>query len=245
MKLSFGQTDIGLTRSTNQDFFDCGQISDAIAFGVLCDGLGGENGGEIASHTAVEFAVDMLRRELREGMSELSLRSVLSSAVAGANAIIHENASKDENLTGMSTTMLVAVLMGDALYVASVGDSRVYIFGPDKRTQLTKDHTVVQMLVDIGEISEEDAKRHPKRHYVTRAVGASGKVEADFFAERLQDGAIVLLCSDGLYPYLDPGVTYGLLAECVRGASVKPLIDLALDAGTTDNITAVVMAGAK
>jgi len=215
-----------------------------MAFGILCDGLGGENGGEIASQTAVQFTADMLKRELKEDMSELSLRSVLSSAIAGANAIIFDKASKDESLAGMSTTMLIAVHMGGLLYVASVGDSRVYIVGPEQRRQLTKDHTVVQMLVDIGEISEEDAKVHPKRHYVTRAVGASGKVEADFFVESLGQGEIALLCSDGLYPYMDPGITYDLLRKCVSEISAKPLIDYALQSGTTDNITAVVMANA-
>ncbi|MCL2057060.1 MAG: protein phosphatase 2C domain-containing protein [Oscillospiraceae bacterium] len=245
MNRSFGHTDIGLTRPTNQDCFDCGQISARIAFGILCDGLGGENGGEIASQTAVGLTGEVLRRELREGMSELSLRSVLSSAIAGANAVIHEKASGDEKLTGMSTTILLAVLIGDTLYVASVGDSRVYIFSPGGRRQLTKDHTVVQMLVDIGEISEEDAKRHPKRHYVTRAVGASPTVEPDFFAEHLKPGDIALLCSDGLYPYMDPEITYGLLSRCVKESNAKTLIDLALSAGTTDNITAVIMASEK
>jgi protein phosphatase len=213
-----------------------------MAFGILCDGMGGANGGEVAAQMAVEFAANMLRRELREDMSEVSLRSVLSSAIAGANALVYDKSQKDESLAGMGTTILVAVHMDETLYVASVGDSRVYLFTPEKCVQLTKDHTVVQMLVDIGEISEEDAKRHPKRHYVTRIVGVFGTAEPDFFVERLRDGEIALLCSDGLYPYLDPGVTFDLLNRCVDSGSAQPLIDVALSAGTTDNITAVIMA---
>jgi protein phosphatase len=229
-------------RTTNQDRFACGALSDALAYGILCDGMGGENGGGVAADVAISFAEDMLRRELREDMSEVSLRAVLSSAIAGANAMIYEQALKDESLAGMGTTMILAVLLHNTLYIASVGDSRVYLFSPDSYRQLTKDHTIVQRLVDIGEISEADAKVHPKRHYITRAVGVSATVEADFLVESMGERDIALLCSDGLYTYLDEGVTYALLRQCLANGSAQPLIELSNAHGGADNITAVLIA---
>lgn len=242
MKTIFGGTDIGLMRTANQDRFACGAISDTMIYGVLCDGMGGENGGGVAAEVAVNIAADMLKRDLREDMGEISLRAVLSSAIAGANAAVFDKAQKDPDLAGMGTTMILAVLLEQTLYVASVGDSRVYVLSQEGRRQLTKDHTVVQMLVDIGEITEEDARVHPKRHYITRAVGVSSTAEPDFLVETLEEGEIVLVCSDGLYTYMDPGVTYGLLARCMEEGTAQPLIDLANAGGGSDNITAIVMA---
>jgi protein phosphatase len=229
-------------RTANQDRFACEALSDNLAYGILCDGMGGENGGGVAADVAISFAEDMLRRELREDMSEVSLRAVLSSAIAGANAMVYEQALKDESLSGMGTTMILAVLLHSTLYIASVGDSRVYLFSPDGQRQLTRDHTIVQMLVDMGEISEEDAKVHPKRHYITRAVGVSATVEADFLVESMVETDIALLCSDGLYTYLDEGVTYAFLRQCLANGSAQPLIELSNAHGGADNITAVLIA---
>ncbi|MDL2233571.1 Stp1/IreP family PP2C-type Ser/Thr phosphatase [Ruminococcaceae bacterium OttesenSCG-928-L11] len=242
MRVVFGSTDPGLTRSSNQDGFACERISDNMAYGVLCDGMGGENGGGIASAVAVEFAAQMLRRDLKEDMGELSLRSVLSSAIAGANALVYEKGQADPELTGMGTTIILAVLLGSTLYIAYVGDSRVYRLNGAEERQLTRDHTVVQMLVDIGEITPEDAKTHPKRHYITRAVGVSPEVEPDFIVEALEEGSIILLCSDGLYQYMEPGLTQPLIQECMAAQSADPLIQFANRQGGSDNITAIVMA---
>lgn len=240
MRSMFGGTDIGLVRKTNQDRFECVSLSDRLAFAVLCDGMGGENGGNVASETATRYAVDTLRRDLKEDMTELSLRSAMMSVVAGANALVFEAAQKDTSLTGMGTTMVLAIILDEILYAAYVGDSRVYCVSPEQETQLTKDHTIVQMLVDIGEITEQDAKSHPKRHYITRAVGVSDLAEADFVVHRLSPQDIVLLCSDGMYNYLGADMLYKLLDECMQQHSAQPLIAFANSCGGADNITAVV-----
>ena len=239
----YGGTDVGLVRATNQDRFECRELSEQMGYAVLCDGMGGQKGGNVASEIATGFVVEMLDRELREDMTEMSLRAVLDSAVAGANAKVHEAARKDPELQGMGTTLIVAVCLAGQLYVSYVGDSRVYAVTPAHELQLTKDHTVVQMLLDIGEISEEDAQSHPKRHYITRAVGVSSTVEPDFIVHKLAPDELVLLCSDGMYHYLSPGTLYGLLHECVRRKSVDSLIDLAKESGGTDNITVVMAVG--
>ncbi len=240
MKNIFGATDVGLVRTTNQDTFAAEKISDDLAFAVLCDGMGGEAGGNVASAMTLKQVCDVLRRDLSAELSELALRSIMMSAVAGANAIVFDAAQKDTNLTGMGTTLIIAVFVRKTLYIACVGDSRVYCVSAERELQLTRDHTVVQMLVDIGEITAEDAKTHPKRHFITRAVGVGDKVEADFVVHELNDDDVALLCSDGLYNYLQTNALFGLVEAALSGVNAQPLIDFAKAGGGADNITAIV-----
>lgn len=245
MKHIFGATDVGLVREANQDTFVAEKVSDSLAFAVLCDGMGGEAGGNIASGIAAEHAAAALRRGLTGAspaseISETTLKNIMVSAVSGANALVYGAAQKDENLNGMGTTMIVAVFSGKTLYIACVGDSRVYCVSQDRELQLTHDHTVVQMLVDLGEITAGEAKTHPKRHYITRAVGVASSVEPDFIVQELGFGDIVLICSDGLYNYLEEGMFYALLEAATSYGSAEPLIDFAKAGGGADNITAVV-----
>lgn len=240
MKNIFGATDVGLVREENQDMFVAEKISESIAFAVLCDGMGGEAGGNIASQRSAEHAAAALRRGLGGELSEMTLKNIMLSAISGANALVYDMAKKDETLSGMGTTMIVAVFLERTLYVAYVGDSRVYCVSRERELQLTRDHTVVQMLVDLGEITDEDAKTHPKRHYITRAVGVSPTVEADFTVHELCDGEMVLICSDGLYSYLEEGLLYRLLEASADRGSAAALIDFAKSGGGADNITAVV-----
>lgn len=242
LKDIFGATDTGLVRKMNQDRFFCRKISETLGYAVLCDGMGGENGGHVASEIATNHAVEALGRELSDGLSELSVRGILLSAVAGANALVYEAAKADGSLAGMGTTMILAVFLRGELFVAYVGDSRVYLVSEGEERQLTKDHTVVQMLVDIGEITQEDAKTHPKRHFITRAVGVASAVEPDYIVEKLYEGDLALLCSDGLYHYLRPGELPALLESCAENHSAGELVALAKAGGGTDNITAVVAA---
>lgn len=240
LRILIGGTHTGMTRKINQDRYDFAQLSETLAFAVLCDGMGGENGGHIASRIACDHAREALRRDLSGDMGETTLRGVMVSAVTSANALVYEAAGKDPSLEGMGTTMIVAVFSADTLYVASVGDSRVYCVSPERELQVSRDHTVVQMLVDIGEITEEDAINHPKRHFITRAVGVAETIDVDFAVQPLAGDDIVLLCSDGLYNYLTPGGFYPLLEQCLRENSADCLIALANAGGGTDNITAIV-----
>lgn len=238
----YAGSDTGRVRKTNQDCYDYKILGEELAFAVLCDGMGGQNGGQLAAEKATGFVTEMLARDLRPGMAESSLRSVVLSAIAGANALVYDISCKDAELAGMGTTLIVAVFDAGHVYVAYVGDSRAYhLSASGEETQLTRDHTVVQMLLDIGEIDREEAQRHPKRHYITRAVGVASTVEADFLEHPIQPGDMILLCSDGLYHYVESGSLAGLLQESVAAKSVDNLIALANQAGGADNITAVVM----
>lgn len=238
----FGNTDKGLVRETNQDRFEVGVLWEDTSFAVLCDGMGGENGGHIASEIATEFAATALKRDLSQDMTELSIRAIFTTIFSGANAQIFEQSQKDPQLKGMGTTMIVAVMKEKALYIGSVGDSRVYVANPEGEEQLTKDHTVVQLMVDRGELTREEAQEHPKRHFITRAVGVGDVVEMDFYVYTLEEKDIVLLCSDGLYSYLQPDTLYSHLEKAVETNSATNLIALAKAGGGADNITAVVMA---
>ena len=237
----FGGTHAGIVRSHNQDRFECAVLSDTLAFGVLCDGLGGENGGAVAAELASGFAASALERSLNEELSEASVRSILQAAFVGANALVLETAKQDESLVGMCTTMIAAVRLGNQLYLSNVGDSRAYLLSQDKEELLSSDHTLVQMMVDSGELSHQEAMTHPERHYVTRAVGVGAALEVDFSVHSLSGGDIVLLCSDGLYNYFEPGSVYALVHEAIEAGSADNLIEHAISGGGGDNITAVCM----
>jgi len=242
-----GGTDVGLVRKTNQDKYEYKVLGELLCYGVLCDGMGGTDSGHIASQTATDFVTQTLERDLKPGMSEASIKGIMMSAAAGANALVFEAASQNPDCAGMGTTLVVAVLSGENVYISSVGDSRAYYLNGTGHQQLTKDHTVVQMLLDVGEISPEEAAEHPKRHFITRAVGVLPQVDADFIEHPFGPGDILLLCSDGFYNCVgeDNMVGPALLAhleESVRAGNVDNLIELAKSVGGgSDNITAVLI----
>ena len=242
----YGGTDAGLVRKTNQDSYACKVLGELLVYAVLCDGMGGDS-GHIASQTVTRFVDETLARDLKPDMSEVSLKSVMMSAAAGANALVYDAVQKDPNLAGIGTTLVIAVVLGERVFVTYVGDSRVYYLSGFEEQQLTKDHTVVQVLLDIGEISEDEAQTHPKRHYITRAVGVSPSVEADFIEHPFLQGDMLLLCSDGFYNYAG-AENMASPAFCVhlrksrKAGSVDNLIELAKKVGGGgDNITAVLI----
>ena len=237
----FGGTHAGIVRSHNQDRFECAELSNILSFGILCDGIGGENGGEVAAEMAACFAASTLSRSLNEELGETSIRSILQSAFVGANALVNEAAGQNEDLSGMGTTMIAAVRSGNNLYLSNLGDSRAYLLSPDDETLLSHDHTLVQMMVDLGELSCQEAKNHPERHYVTRAIGASFTLDVDFSVHPVVEGNIVLLCSDGLYNYLETGKIYPLVRAAIEAGNVDNLIEHAIAGGGADNITAICM----
>jgi len=240
-----GGTDVGLVRKNNQDKYEYKVLGELLCYGVLCDGMGGADGGHIASQTATDFVSAALERDLKPGMSESSLRGLMMSAAAGANALVFEAATKNPECAGMGTTLLLAVVSGESVYISSVGDSRAYFLNNGEQLQLTKDHTVVQMLLDVGEISPDEAAEHPKRHLITRAVGVLPQVDADFTRHPFGPGDMLLLCSDGLYNYAGENMAgpalLAHLEESVVAGGVDNLIELAKSAGGGDNVTAVLI----
>ena len=229
-------------RATNQDAYVHEIVDASTAYVVLCDGMGGENGGHIASSRAVEIIGQALSRGLAAHPLPASVKPLLLSAVTAANAVIYDMGAADERLRGKGTTVVAAVLLGDMLYIAHAGDSRAYLAaegGPLRR--ITRDHSVVQLLIESGEITEREARSHPKRNYITRALGVERTVEVEYMEQPFPSGRL-LLCTDGLYNYAPPEEHMELITTCASEQDIFLLIDEANKAGGPDNITAVVVA---
>lgn len=238
-----GETHVGSVRTNNQDCYACKILPSGLAYGVVCDGMGGENGGQVASGLALKIICDRLEAELRPELSDDATLQLLKEAFQEANWRVHQQAEKELSLRGMGTTAIAAVLADGGVCLAHVGDSRIYRIDLANFTAtcITRDHTVVRMLMDRGEITAEEALQHPQRHYITRAVGVSTQLEVDLFTRRLEKEEVLLLCSDGLYNYIDEETLPALVQRCLQENSAACLIEEANKGGGGDNITAVIL----
>ena len=170
------KTDVGAFRENNQDAFLTGTFVNGDAWAIVCDGMGGVSGGQIASALCVEKAASVIKKGYRNRMSVKSVKNLLESAISAANAVVFEESLKDNSLKGMGTTIVAAVIIGSIAVIAYVGDSRAYIVN-DTITQITKDHSLVQLMIDTGKITPEEARNHPDKNIITRAVGVENFVE--------------------------------------------------------------------
>ncbi|MGN0679149.1 MAG: Stp1/IreP family PP2C-type Ser/Thr phosphatase [Oscillospiraceae bacterium] len=202
----FTKTDIGLERKENQDCVWGEMLSKTACAAVLCDGMGGESEGGAASKMAVDIISKRIRENFNENMSANSIRNLLVTAAAAANSSVWDTSRLQVHQV-MGTTCVVAIVFGGMAYILNIGDSRAYhlfVDGDDECIrQITKDHSRVQQLMDRGEITEEQAKNHPERNKITRAVGAEANVIPDYYELPLNDGDMILMCSDGLSSYGD------------------------------------------
>lgn len=241
MKISAG-TDIGKVRASNQDSYEIGELPDGGAWAVVCDGMGGHAGGNVASRIAVERIAKDIRENFRNGMSPSSVKNILESSIVAANLEIYDRSQNDDEVRGMGTTAVIAVCTGSNCVIANVGDSRCYRLSAEGVTQITKDHSLVQEMVDAGLLSPEQAAVHPRKNVITRALGIEEDVAVDFTELSLAPGDMLLLCSDGLSNL----VTTQEMAECTSDGDIfnyaERLIALANEKGGQDNITAVVIA---
>ncbi|MBQ3068704.1 MAG: Stp1/IreP family PP2C-type Ser/Thr phosphatase [Clostridia bacterium] len=239
---SIGCTDIGRLRSTNQDAFVCGKLADDVTFAIVCDGMGGASGGNVASTMAIRTITRRLTESYRKGMTIASMQHVLESAIAAANIEIYDAASLDADLRGMGTTLVLAVVIGDRVLVAHIGDSRAYVATAEQKLeQVTKDHSVVQQMVERGQITPEEAKTHPRRNFITRALGVADTVACDFTEFVLPEGALVLCCTDGLTGLVDTADIAAIVWKTAMEELPDRLIAAANRAGGSDNITVTVI----
>ncbi len=236
-------TDQGRVRKQNQDAcsflqFELGDGTEVLA-AVVCDGMGGAKAGNIAS----EMAVETFMEELRKDYYAPSVTDVqILCAVKAANRLIYEKAQADLDYEGMGTTLVAAVVDGERAVIANVGDSRCYLIRDGSIHQVTKDHSVVEDMVDRGEIERADAWKHPRRNYITRALGAEEQVDCDLFFRDLEPGDVLLLCTDGLSGVVNP---QELLFEIVYGGELETaaerMVNIALERGAPDNVTALIL----
>lgn len=245
MQLS-GKTDIGLIRSENQDSYATGILPSGCAWAVVCDGMGGHAGGSTASKIAVECIKERIENGFSPKMPVQSVKNMIESAIMYANAKIHNTAEKNPALRGMGTTVVIAVCFNDVAVVAWAGDSRCYYLGNEHIIQLTKDHSLVQELVDSGNISHEEAETHPMKNVITRALGLEDDIQVDFtdisFAKSDTQKNMLLLCTDGLTNLVSDEKIAETLNKCHTQDSTQTLVSLANKNGGKDNITAVVIA---
>jgi len=232
---SFAGSDVGRMRSGNEDSYFCGQTVFAVA-----DGLGGHQGGEVASAAAVEPLAGLDGREFAEPRDAAE---ALANAIREANQAILDRAAGDPALYGMGTTVTAAAAGDGYIQLAHVGDSRAYLLREGALDQLTTDHTVVGELVRRGRLTPEQAAIHPERSILTRAVGLDPRVPVDLPDPlELRSGDQLLLCSDGLTEAVDDDQIAELLSAAPDGhAACRSLIDTANGAGGPDNITVVLV----
>lgn len=238
----YGKTDIGKVRDVNQDAFAYGEPNENSCFAFVCDGMGGQNGGNVASQVTRDILVEEFFKGLNRKTDIDAISKMVANAYVIANKRILTKAISNANLEGMGTTVVSAILVDDDLLISNVGDSRAYLYANDILTQITVDHSYVQMLVDSGEITEEEARIHPRRNEITRAIGILPDIEYDFFCSKVRQGDMLLLCTDGLTSVCnDSEIKQVLKSGKDLKQLVNRLIDLANGNGGHDNITVILI----
>ncbi len=237
----FSKIDIGKKRKSNQDAYYTVKLSDGSAMILVCDGMGGANAGNVASETAIKLIADYVLKSYSPTMNLGHIEKILCNAIASANIEIYDMAKKDSELKGMGTTLVAAHIKDNRALICNVGDSRAYIIR-DKITQITRDHSVVQSLIESGKLTIEDARVHPRKNVITRALGAEENVIPDCFEQELNNGDYLLFCTDGLTNFVEPSVIFDTFKNNNAKDIAEILVDCANSNGGGDNITVVIVA---
>ena len=235
-------TDRGCVRSQNQDTYMTLQLDKNTLLCVVCDGMGGAKSGNVASQMAAEVFVQEVQRSWMTGMSKERTSQIMQAAVRLANTTVFEQSRQFEEYQGMGTTLVAALIQGKLATVVNVGDSRAYKVDRDGIRQITKDHSMVQLMVDRGELTPEMAKTYPGKNLITRAVGTESTVVTDVFQLEVEKDDCLLLCSDGMSNMMDD---QEILFEVVHGVNkegcCQRLLDIATGRGAPDNVTSVLI----
>lgn len=240
---AFALTNMGVRRNTNQDYAyvseqNVGNLPNIL---IVADGMGGHKAGEVASEQAVNAVLESIKQN--ESKDKIT---IIEEAILKANEKVLNMATSDEKFKGMGTTLVVATLENNVLYVANVGDSRLYLIDNDDIRQITRDHSLVQEMVSLGELDKESARTHARKNVITRAIGVNEKIIADFFEADITENTKILLCSDGLSNMVEDSQINDIIKEYAGKTledTVHKLIDIANENGGLDNI-AVVLAEA-
>jgi len=238
----WGLSDPGCVRMQNQDTYHSEQLDRNTVLCVVCDGMGGARSGNIASTLAVDVFVQEVKRTWTSSMDQEKIDQMLRGAVKLANFTVYDQAAQFEEFSGMGTTLAAVLVHGKDVTVVNVGDSRVYAVDKNGIYQLTKDHSLVQMMVERGDLTPEMARSYPGKNFITRAVGTEAVADCDLFHYKVERGDCLLLCSDGLSNMMDD---QEILFEVVHGVSKQQccqrLLDIAKNRGAPDNVTSVLI----
>ncbi|MFV0479080.1 MAG: Stp1/IreP family PP2C-type Ser/Thr phosphatase [Anaerorhabdus sp.] len=237
----YGITDQGLIRETNQDNYVTASNENGDVFALVCDGIGGGRGGDVASKMTIDFFSEVFSKN--QGFkSEEEVVAWIQEKVKEANDSVFTKAAGSRQLKGMGTTMVGVLLTSVGRFIINIGDSRVYSLKKEDFKQITHDHTLVEDLLSSGEITAEEARVHPKRNVLTNALGVWDKARVDI-TKYEEEAQAFLVCSDGLYGYLDhEEIKKVMLSQSLTtGRKVQKLLKLALDVGGYDNITMILI----
>jgi len=239
---AFAKTDVGRVRENNQDYCAIATSEDRVPCFIVADGMGGYNGGEIASRIAVLNVKEYIQEHWQEenALREGFIATLLEEAIEYANSKVFQKASEEKDLEGMGTTLEVCVIYNNKVYIGHVGDSSVYRIRKQFIRKLTTDHSYVQQLVKDGKISKEDARSHPKKNMITKALGCAEKVQPDILVKGFLKEDILLMSTDGLTNMLEENQIYDIIKSAPEEAA-DTLVEKANEFGGYDNITAVVI----
>ena len=239
MLKSYSVTNIGMVRKLNQDYVYRSElpVGNLPNLFLVADGMGGHNAGDFAAKLAVTTIAELIADS-----DETDAEKLLDRSVSVANAVVFRSAEASPELAGMGTTIVAAVCDGDKLTVANVGDSRLYVVNKDGINQITRDHSWVEEMIRRGGIAREDARNHPDKNIITRAVGVGNSVRIDFFEQKIKEDDIILICTDGLTNMLiDEEIQSVLLSERNIEEKAEELVRRANDNGGRDNISVILI----
>lgn len=235
---AWGLTDPGMVRAQNQDDYAIVKLGRDQLLAIVCDGMGGARSGNIASKMAVDVFSGEIKRSIRSNMKQDRIDEMLKSALELANKAVYEQSKISEEYQGMGTTLVAALFQKDTVTIINVGDSRAYLLNHDGVSRITTDHSLVELMVQRGELSREAAKSHPGKNLITRAVGTESQVECDLFHNKLSKGDSILLCSDGLSNLMsDQEILFEVVHGVRKNDCCQRLMKIANYRGSPDNVT--------
>ena len=238
---AYARTDKGNVRENNEDYFYISNSLDEVQLYLLADGMGGYNGGEIASKLAVQTAKNYIENNFKDIEKDKdSIIQLLGSSMEYANMVVYEKSKETPELQGMGTTLEICLIYNNKTYIGHVGDSRIYRVRKQFIRKLTQDHSYVQKLVKEGTITKEQAEHHPQKNMLMKALGCNAFVEPDVMVKGFLKDDIIIMCSDGLSNLVDQETIYEMASKNIEQGT-KDLVQLAKDRGGYDNITVVII----
>ena len=238
---AYAKSDIGKVREINQDYFYISDSLDQVQLYILADGMGGYNGGEIASKLAVQTAKSYIENNFKEvNKDKDSIIQLLGSSIEYANMIVYEKSKENKELEGMGTTLDICLIYNNKVFIGHVGDSRVYRIRKEFIRKLTQDHSYVQKLVKDGTITEEEAVHHPQKNMLMKALGCNAFVEPDVMVKGFLKDDILIMNSDGLTNLVSQEDIFKLAKKDIERAP-QELVEMANEKGGYDNITVVII----
>lgn len=239
---AWGLTDVGNVRSQNQDAFRIVELGKDALLAVVCDGMGGVKSGNVASRLASEVFSEEVKRSFSADLTPDEAEQMLRAAAKLANISVFEQSQLSEDYAGMGTTLVAALTYPRATLVLNIGDSRAYLINADGVQCITRDHSVVEMMVQRGELTPEQAKTHPSKNLITRAVGTEETVFSDVFRVETEPEDCILLCSDGLSNQMaDQEILFEVVHGARRDDCCRRLLEIAKNRGAPDNVTSVLI----